>query len=89
MQQRSRSDRRRGILRGASGVGEPQRVARRNDVENRQLRDLVRMIEGQAMSDAAAPVMSDDGESIETEVLHDFEIVFEGFARFFEALFRF
>ena len=50
-------------------------VVRRHDVEHGQVRDLVLVIERQALPDAAAAVVADDGKAIEAVVLHHFDHV--------------
>jgi hypothetical protein len=50
-------------------------VVRRDDVEHREVRDLVRMIEREPLADAAAAIVADDGKSREAVVVHHLDHV--------------
>ncbi len=57
-------------LHGARGVHAGPHLKGRDDIEHRKARDALGMIEREAIADAAAAVVADQGETLVAELLH-------------------
>lgn len=60
---------------GDGGVERLENVIRRQDVEDGQAGDALGMITRQAVSNASAPVVTDDSEALKPQLRHDLELI--------------